>query len=61
MKEKELRNLIDGHLRGSLDLTGAKKLSDHLSENADARKRGFCSGVTRNYRVRKLGQDFPRF
>ena len=38
MKEKELRNLIDGHLRGSLDLTGAKKLSDHLSESADARK-----------------------
>ena len=38
MKEKELRNLIDGHLRENLDLTGAKKLSDHLSENADARK-----------------------
>ena len=38
MKEKELRNLIDGHLRGSLDLAGAKKLSEHLSESADARK-----------------------
>ena len=38
MKEKELRNLIDGHLRENLDLAGAKKLSDHLSENADARK-----------------------
>ena len=38
MKEKELRNLIDGHLWENLDLAGAKKLSDHLSENADARK-----------------------
>ena len=38
MKEKELRNLIDGHLRESLDLAGAKKLSDHLSESPDARK-----------------------
>jgi ferric-dicitrate binding protein FerR (iron transport regulator) len=38
MKEKELRNLIDAHLRETLDLAGAKKLSDHLSESADARK-----------------------
>ena len=38
MKEKELRNLIESHLRESLDLAGAKKLSDHLSENAEARK-----------------------
>jgi hypothetical protein len=38
MTEKELRNLIDAHLREALDIAGAKKLSDHLSENADARK-----------------------
>ena len=38
MKEKELRNLIEGHLRETLDLAGAQKLSDYLSENADARK-----------------------
>jgi len=38
VKEKELRNLIELHLRESLDLAGAKKLSDHLSENAEARK-----------------------
>jgi hypothetical protein len=38
MTEKELRNLIDAHLREALDVAGAKKLSDHLSENADARK-----------------------
>ena len=38
MKEKELRNLIEDHLRETLDLAGAKKLSDHLSESADARK-----------------------
>jgi hypothetical protein len=38
MKEKELRNLIDGHLRETLDLAGAKKLSDHLCESAEARK-----------------------
>ncbi|SVE41323.1 uncharacterized protein METZ01_LOCUS494177, partial [marine metagenome] len=30
--------MIDAHLREALDVAGAKKLSDHLSENADARK-----------------------
>jgi len=38
MKNTELRNLIEAHLCESLEDDGVKKLSDHLSQNADARK-----------------------
>ena len=38
MKMEELRKLIDTHLCGNLDADDVQKLSDHLSQNADARK-----------------------
>ena len=38
MKEKELHNLIEAHLCEKLNEEGIKELSDHLSQNADARK-----------------------
>ena len=38
MKEKELRNLIEAHLCENLDEEATNELSDHLSQNSDARK-----------------------
>jgi hypothetical protein len=38
MKENEIRDLIEAHLCESLEADGIKKLSDLLSQNAEARK-----------------------